>query len=68
MLYFFIFNITVTLFVVISIVCGLLLLLKIFWLWKIGTKAFGLPRVYIFLYLCALEISPLLVLGKGVFY
>jgi len=68
MLYFFIFNITVTLFVVISIVCGLLLLLKIFWLWKIGTKAFGLSRVYIFLYLCTLEISPLILLAKNVFY
>ena len=68
MLYFFIFNITATLFVVISIVCALLLLLKIFWLWKIGTKAFGLSQGYIFLYLCALEISPLLILAKRVFY
>ena len=68
MIYFFTFEITITLFVVISIVCGLLLLLKLFWLWKIGTNAFGFSRVYIFLYLCALEISPLLLLGKGVFY
>jgi len=68
MLYFFAFEITITLFVVISIVCALLLLLKLFWLWKIGTKSFGFSQVYIFLYLCALEISPLLLLGKGVFY
>ena len=68
MLYFFSFEITITLFIVISIVCILLLLLKLFWLWKIGTKSFGFSQGYIFLYLCALEISPLLLLGKGVFY
>ena len=68
MLYFFTFEITITLFVVISTVCALLLLLKLFWLWKIGVNTFGFPQFYIFLYLCALEISPLLLLGKGVFY
>ena len=68
MLYFFTFEITITLFVAISIVCILLLLLKLFWLWKIGTKSFGFSQGYIFLYLCALEISPLLLLGKGAFY
>jgi hypothetical protein len=68
MLYFFTFEITIILFVVISMVCMLLLLLKLFWLWKIGTKSFGFSQVYIFLYLCALEISPLLLLVKGIFY
>ena len=68
MLYFFTFDITIALFIIISIVCGLLLLLKLFWLWKIGTKSFGFSQGYIFLYLCALEISPLLLLGKKVFY
>ena len=68
MLYFFTFEITITLFIVISIVCGLLLLLKLFWLWKIGTKSFGFSQGYFFLYLCILEISPLLLLGKGAFY
>ena len=68
MLYFFTFDITITLFLIISIVCVLLLLLKLFWLWKIGTKSFGFSQGYIFLYLCALEISPLLFLGKRVFY
>ena len=68
MLYFFTFDITITLFLIISIVCVLLLLLKLFWLWKIGTKSFGFSEGYIFLYLCALEISPLLFLGKRVFY
>ena len=68
MLYFFTFDITIALFIIISIVCGLLLLLKLFWLWKIGTNSFGFSQAYIFLYLCALEISPLLLLGKKVFY
>ena len=68
MLYFFAFEITITLFAIISIVCVLILLLKLFWLWKIGTNTFGFSQVYIFLYLCALEISPLLLLGKDVFY
>jgi len=68
MLYFFTFDITIALFIIISIVCGLLLLLKLFWLWKIGTKSFGFSQAYIFLYLCALEIFPLLFLGKRVFY
>ena len=67
-LYFFTFEITITLFVVISIVCVLLLLLKLFWLWKIGTNLFGFSQFYIFLYLCIIEISPLLLLAKGVFY
>lgn len=68
MLYFFTFEITITLFIVISIVCGLLLVLKLFWLWKIGTKSFGFSQFYFFLYLCILEISPLLLLGESVFY
>jgi len=67
-LYFFTFDITITLFAVICIVCVLLLLLKLFWLWKIGTKSFGFSQGYIFLYLCALEISPLLFLAKRGFY
>ena len=68
MLYFFTFDITITLCIIISIVCALLLLLKLFWLWKIGTNAFGLSKLFFFLYLCMLEISPILLLGKGVFY
>ena len=46
----------------------ILILMKLFWLWQIGTNSFGLPQFYIFLYLCTLEIFPLLLLGKGVFY
>ena len=67
-LYFFAFEITTTVFIVIGIFCALLLIMKLFWLWKIGTNAFGLSRFYIFLYLWALEISPLLLLGERVLY
>ena len=67
-LYFFAFNITPFVMILVAIVFIILLLLKLFWLWKIGTNAFGLSHFYIFLYLCTLEISPLLLLGKGVFY
>ena len=67
-LYFFAFNISSFVMLIVTIVFIVLLLLKLFWLWKIGTNAFGLSHFYIFLYLCALEISPLLLLGKGVVY
>ena len=45
----------------------ILFILKLFWLWKIGTNTFGLSQVYIFLYLCSIEIFPLLLLVKGIF-
>ena len=67
-LYFFAFNITPFVMLIVAIVYTVLLFLKLFWLWKIGTNAFGLSHFYIFLYLCTLEISPLLLLGKGVVY
>lgn len=45
----------------------ILFMLKLFWLWKIGTNSFGLSQAYIFLYLCSIEIFPLLLLVKGIF-
>ena len=68
LLYFFSFNIAPFAMLIVVVFFVVLLLLKLFWLWKIGTKAFGLSHFYIFLYLCVLEISPLLLLGKGVVY
>lgn len=67
-LYFFPFEISSTVLVVIAAITTIFLALKLFWLWKIGTKSFGFPKSYIFLYLCMVEISPLLLLGRGVFY
>ena len=48
----------------INIIAVVLLFLKTFWLWKIGAKSFGLSQFYIFLYLCAIEITPVLMLVK----
>ena len=67
-LYFFAFNITPFVMLIVAILFIILLLLKLFWLWKIATNTFGLSRFYIFLYLCMLEIFPLLLLAKGVVY
>jgi len=67
-LYFFAFNITSFVLLIVAVVFTSLLLLKLFWLWKIGTNAFGLSHFYIFLYLWGLEISPILLIGKGFFY
>jgi len=50
------------------VIIVLFLGVKIFWLWKIGIGGFGLSRYYLFLYLCTLEILPLLVFTKAVFY
>ena len=68
LLYFFSYNISSFVMLIVIIVFTVLFLLKLFWLWRIGTNAFGFSHFYIFLYLCTLEISPLLLLGKGVFY
>ena len=45
-------------------IVAIILLLKTFWIWKIGAKSFGLSQFYIFLYLCAIEITPVLMLVK----
>jgi hypothetical protein len=50
------------------VIIALFLLIKIFWLWKIGIGGFGLSRYYLFLYICTLEILPLLVFTKVAFY
>jgi hypothetical protein len=68
LLYFFAFNITTFAMMILAVFFIILFLLKLFWLWKIGTNSFGISHLYIFLYLCGLEISPLLLLAKGVVY
>ena len=67
-IYFFSIDVSQILILITYILVILILILKLVWLWKIGSKAFGLSYFYIFLYLCALEISPLLLLAQGVFY
>ena len=67
-IYFFSFDISFEMLVLSLFLLFLFLILKLLWLWQIGINSFGLSRIYIFLYLCVLEIFPLLLLGKGVFY
>ena len=67
-IYFFSIDISSTMLMISLGLFMILFMLKLFWLWKIGTNSFGLPQVYIFLYLCSIEIFPLLLLVKGIFY
>ena len=62
LLYFFTFDLTNSITVIIGTFFLFFFGLKIFWLWRIGTKAFGFSHFYIFLYLCILELFPLLLL------
>ena len=66
-IYFFSVDISSSLIIISMGLFIILFMLKLFWLWKIGTNSFGLPQVYIFLYLCSIEIFPLLLLVKGIF-
>ena len=66
-IYFFSIDISSTMLMISLGLFMILFILKLFWLWKIGTNSFGLSQVYIFLYLCSIEIFPLLLLVKGIF-
>ena len=66
-IYFFSIDISSTMLMISLGLFMILFMLKLFWLWKIGTNSFGLSQVYIFLYLCSIEIFPLLLLAKGIF-
>ena len=66
-IYFFSIDISSTMLMISLGLFMILFILKLFWLWKIGTNSFGLPQFYIFLYLCSIEIFPLLLLVKGIF-
>ena len=66
-IYFFSFDISAAILLVSLFLFTILLLLKLFWIWRIGINSFGLPQIYIFLYLCILEIFPILLLAKGFF-
>ena len=67
-MYFFTFDVLSAVLTISIVLFCIFLLLKLFWLLKIGSNSFGLSQMYIFLYLCAFEISPILLLVKGVFY
>lgn len=46
----------------------LFLILKMFWIFRVGIKSFGLSRFYLFIYICTLEFFPLLLLARRVFF
>jgi hypothetical protein len=68
MLYFFSLNITMVLISIVFLIGAAFLVFKLFWIWRIGTNFFGLSSIYIFLYLCILEIYPFVLITKGFFY
>ena len=65
--HFFVFETSHIILIFILIITILFLLLKMFWFFKIGRSSFGISSFYIFLYLCVVEISPILLLKKGFF-
>ena len=67
-LYFLSFDVNLILINIIVIIGLIFLLLKSFWIWRVGTNSFGLPSFYIFLYLCILELPPFVLITKGFFY
>ena len=67
-LYFFSYNLDVLILSVILFLAICFVISKLYWIWKVGTNSFGLPSIYIFLYLCILEIYPFVFIAKGFFY
>ena len=67
-LYFFSYNLDVLILSVILFLAICFVISKLYWIWKVGTNSFGLPSIYIFLYLCILEIYPFVLITKGFFY
>ena len=67
-LYFFSYNLDVLVLSVILFLAICFVISKLYWIWKVGTNFFGLPSIYIFLYLCILEIYPFVLIAKGFFY
>jgi|TARA_B100000795_G_scaffold80658_1_gene57940 hypothetical protein len=66
--YFISFDINHHIIYLILFISALFLFFKIYSLFKIGTNSFGLFPLYIFLYLCILEIFPFVLVTKGFFY
>ena len=66
-LYFFSFDISKEVLLVASLLFLIIFSLKVFWLWKVGRKLFALSSLYIFLYICLVEICPLLLIAKRFF-
>ncbi len=63
--YFFVFDIQDYSISAIYIIYFLFFLLKLFWIFRIGIKSFGLSKFYLFLYICCLEFFPILLVLVG---
>ena len=66
--HFFIFDVSNIILIMMLAMFILFFLLKLFWFFKLGRSSFGISSFYIFLYLCIIEISPVLLLTKVFFY
>ncbi len=66
--HFFIFDVSNIILIMVLVMFILFFLLKLFWFFKLGRSSFGISSFYIFLYLCIIEISPVLLLTKVFFY
>ena len=67
-LYFFAFDLDLLILSTVLILAIIFSVSKLYWIWKVGTNFFGLSSIYIFLYLCILEIYPFVLITKGFFY
>ena len=50
------------------IVLCLVVIYKLYWIYKILSNTIGISTVYIILYLCMIEIIPFSLIAKGIFY
>ena len=66
--YFVPYNLDIYFIYILIILFFIFLSFKIYSIYKIGTNSFGLIPLYIFLYLCVLEIFPFVLVAKGFFY
>ena len=65
---FFAVNIKAIVFSLLILFFAVMMVLKIFWSLKLGQRVFGISKFYIFLYLCMLEIFPIVLLAKGIIF
>ena len=63
--YFFVFDVQDYSIGAIYIIYFLFFVLKLFWIFRIGIKSFGLSKFYLFLYICSLEFFPILLVLVG---
>ena len=68
LIYFFAISITNILLTISIVYLSICFLIKLFLLFRISNITFGIKPLYIFLYLCILEIFPIILLMKGIIF